>query len=416
MITVSVIIVSYNVRYFLELAIHSVMRSLTDLSHEIIVVDNASSDGSVEMVRDKFPGVSLIVNRENTGFACANNRALEKAQGKYIFLVNPDTVIGEDTISTLLQGFDRSPDTGMIGCRILNPDGSLQLSCRRSFPTPWVAFTRLSGLSLLFPGSRLFGRYNLTYLNPDEPAEIDALSGSFMAVRREVIETVGKLDERFFMYGEDLDWCYRIKKYGWKIVYDPAVSIIHFKGESARQNSMDSLKYFYEAMLLFTEKHFQPDHSSVPLWLLKTAIRVRERFGVLLHAGRSLLPRFSRLKSAPKLAIVGTDRNNRELYSVLMNSPAFRDRIAGLVGINGTPKTKESPPVLGKIGEIERIVRKKSISGLVFSSSGHPYSRMIDTVLRCRRLKAGLFLVPEGNEVMIGSSGIIHIGIAGAAV
>ncbi len=255
-VDVSVIIVNYNVREYLANALESLRPALKGIRSEIIVVDNASTDGSVAMLRRSFPRIRLIASPENLGFARANNLAIREARGRYLLLVNPDTVVQEDTVRVMRAHLDEHPDVGLAGCKILNPDGTFQLAARRSFPTPWVAASRLLGLSRLFPKSRRFGRYNLTYLDPDATYDVDAVSGSFMFVRREVIESVGGLDERFFMYGEDLDWCYRIGQAGWKVRYVHATSIIHFKGESTRRSSIDELGTFYRAMELFVEKHY----------------------------------------------------------------------------------------------------------------------------------------------------------------
>lgn len=254
---ISVIIVNYNVRLFLEHALVSLQKAMEGLEGEIIVVDNASDDGSADVVRTKFPHARLILNKTNVGFAAANNIALKHARGKYLLLINPDTVVQEDTLTTMVKFFEDHPGVGLAGCKILNPDGTLQLACRRSFPTPWIAFTKIIGLSALFPHSRLFGRYNLTYLNPNEICEVDAVSGSFMFLRREVYEQVGGLDEQFFMYGEDLDWCYRVQLAGWKVYYVPTTQIIHYKGESAKRSNIDEMKLFYDAMHLFVKKHIR---------------------------------------------------------------------------------------------------------------------------------------------------------------
>src|SRR3990172_4972493 len=232
----SVIIVNYNVRDFLENALASAREAMKGIDGEVIVVDNASDDGSVEMVGRKFPGVRMVANDRNIGFAAANNIALRLSRGRYMLLLNPDTIVKEDTFQIIIRFLDTHPDAGLAGCRILNPDGTLQLACRRSFPTPWVAFTKISGLSALYPESRIFGKYNLGYLDPDRTYEVDAISGSFMAVRREAYEKAGGLDEEYFMYGEDLDWCYRIKQAGWKVYYVSGTRIIHYKGESVRRS------------------------------------------------------------------------------------------------------------------------------------------------------------------------------------
>ncbi|CUS98935.1 Glycosyltransferase, GT2 family [Candidatus Kryptonium thompsonii] len=256
-VDLSIIIVNYNVKDFLENALRSIEKAIEGISAEVFVVDNASEDGSVEMVKQKFPWVKVIANKQNLGFAKANNQALKIAKGKYILLINPDTIVQEDTFKVLISFFESHPECGMAGCKILNPDGTLQLACRRSFPTPWVAFTKMVGLSTLFPKSKIFAKYNLTYLDPDVITEVDAVSGSFMMIRREVYEQVGGLDDDFFMYGEDIDWCYRIKKAGWKIYYVPLTQIIHFKGESTRRSNIDEIRVFYDAMRIFVRKHYR---------------------------------------------------------------------------------------------------------------------------------------------------------------
>jgi len=271
----TIIVVNYNVKEFLEQSIISIEKSCKAIDYELFVVDNASNDGSPELIRKKFPIIKLIANTENKGFAAANNQAMKHAQGEYILLINPDTIVQEDTIPVVLNFFKHHPDCGMVGCKILNPDGSLQLSCRRSFPTPWVAFTKISGLSKLFPRSKFFGRYNLTYLDPDETYEVEAISGSFMFFRRQVIDTVGYLDESFFMYGEDLDWCFRIREASWKIFYLPETKIVHFKGESSKKSQIDLILQFYRAMKLFVEKHYHHRYLHVPQWLLMLGITLR---------------------------------------------------------------------------------------------------------------------------------------------
>jgi O-antigen biosynthesis protein len=282
--TLSVIIVNYNVRQFLENALTSVRRALEGIEAEVFVVDNASGDGSADMVREKFPSVRLIENRENLGFARANNMALREARGEFVLLMNPDTVVQEDTLRVMLRFFADVPDAGIAGCRILNPDGTFQLPCRRSFPTPWVAFTKIFGLAALFPRSRIFGKYNLTYLSQDETYPVDAVSGSFMMVRREAYAKVGGLDESFFMYGEDLDWCYRIGTAGFRVYYVHSTKIIHFKGESTKRSDLDEIRLFYQAMQLFVRKHFSRSRT-VLLFL---------NLGILLRGSAASLARLSR--------------------------------------------------------------------------------------------------------------------------
>ena len=183
---VSIIIVNYNVKEFLQNLLHSIDKSISRISKEIIVVDNSSDDGSAELIRAKFPKVNLIENKSNVGFGRANNQALEIAQGKFLLLINPDAIVSEDTIQKMISFFNANIDAGLAGCKILNPDGSIQLACRRSFPGPWTSFCKVSGLSNLFPNSKMFARYNLTYLNENDTYEVDAISGSFMMMPAEV--------------------------------------------------------------------------------------------------------------------------------------------------------------------------------------------------------------------------------------
>ncbi|MDY0083127.1 MAG: glycosyltransferase [Ignavibacteriaceae bacterium] len=269
----SIIIVNYNVKEFLQNLIHSIEKASLNLTKEIIVIDNASDDGSVEFIREKFPQVNLVANKTNLGFGKANNIGLKQAKGKYILLINPDTIVAEDTFEKMIQFFESNDNVGLAGCKILNPDGTLQLACRRSFPGPWTSFTKVTGLSTLFPKSRIFARYNLTYLDENDTYEVDAISGSFMMMKREVYEKTGGFDEQFFMYGEDLDLCYRIQKAGYKVFYVHPTQIIHYKGESAKRSSFDETKVFYNAMHLFVKKHLSS--SFLVGLILRSAIAVR---------------------------------------------------------------------------------------------------------------------------------------------
>jgi len=256
MIDLSIIIINYNVKEFLLNLLDSLRKAVKNISTEIIIVDNDSDDGSVEILREKFPNIKLIANKKNVGFGSANNQALHVAKGKYFLLINPDTIVREDTLLKMLEFFEKTPQVGIAGCKVLNPDGSLQLACRRGFPGPWTSFTKVMGLSKLFPKSRLFARYNLTFLNENQTYEVDAVSGAFMMMRKEVYEKIGGFDQQFFMYGEDLDLCYRVQKSGYKVYYVHSTEIIHYKGESTKRSSLDETKIFYDAMHLFVRKHF----------------------------------------------------------------------------------------------------------------------------------------------------------------
>ncbi len=271
---ISVVIVHYNVPDYLEHCLRSLQKALSGFASEVFVIDNASPDQSWQTLPAKFPEVRWIALPENLGFGKANNIGFSLAKGRYVLCLNPDSIVEEQTVRQLLDFMEDHVEVGVAGCRVLNPDGTLQLACRRSFPTPFVAFTRLVGLQRLFPRSRLFARYNLTYLDERQNAEVDALSGSCMLFRREALRAVGGFDPQFFLYGEDIDICYRIKQQGWKVVYVAAATVVHFKGASARRSSLDHTRLFYEAMEVFAKKHF-----SRYQWfyrLLRGGIRIRE--------------------------------------------------------------------------------------------------------------------------------------------
>ncbi len=287
----SVVIVSYNVKSFLEQALRTITDASQGLEVEIFTVDNNSADGSPKMVESQFPDVRLICNDRNVGFAKANNQVIQLCKGRHILLINADTIVQRDTLRTMVKFMDEHKDAGAAGCKLLNPDGTLQLSCRRGFPSPDVAFYKIVGLSNLFPKSRRFGRYNLTYLDPSKTHEVDALSGSFMIVRREILDQVGLLDDRWFFYAEDLDWCYRIKQAGWKVYYVPETEIIHFKGESSKKvpRVKDRIT-FYRAMYIFVQKHFKKRLLFIPLeWFLTVGIILRGLISILVRAGEKFL-------------------------------------------------------------------------------------------------------------------------------
>lgn len=287
---ISIIIVNYNVKDFLSNCILSIRQSEVDAEVEVIVVDNHSYDGSVEMINTQFPEVQVIPQEKNFGFAKGVNIGIAAASGNYILILNPDTILEESTLSILLKYLEDHPNVGICGPKIMNADGSIQASCKRSFPTPGVALPKILGLDRLFPHTRWAGRYNLTYLDPDQIHKVDALSGSFMLIRKQVIETIGNFDEKFFMFGEDLDYCFRTNEAGFEIHYVPLTQIIHYKGESVKIAPFDSIRYFYDAMSLFVEKHFSPTTSFVTRLGLKFGIIARKFVAFISSAVRQLIP------------------------------------------------------------------------------------------------------------------------------
>lgn len=270
--TVSIIIVNYNTKRLLRSCLESVYAGANGTPFEIHVADNNSHDGSVAMLKAEFPRVNIVENQSNLGFSKASNGLIARTAADYILLLNPDTLILGDAIERVVAYMEEHREVGICGCRVLNADGTLQLACRRSIPTPKVAFYRLSGLSRLFPGNRTLAKYNLTYEDPEKTHEVDAVSGSFLMIRRRTIQDIGLLDERFFMYGEELDWCLRAKQAGWSVVYYPEAQIIHYKGESTKYNCRKAAFEFYRAMYLFHRKHFARNCSHLMNLLICTGI------------------------------------------------------------------------------------------------------------------------------------------------
>ena len=285
MLDLAIVIVNYNVRDLLRRCLASVYASEGDFSYQVCVVDNASEDGSTGVVTEEFPQSQLIANEVNVGYPAANNMGLRAmgdweqegraavasspdldsslAPARYALLLNADTELPATALAEMVAFMDEHPKAGAAGPKLVMPNGQLDLACRRSFPSPEVIAYRITFLSKIFPRSRRFGRYNLTFLDPDMLTEVDSVVGAFMMVRAEAIAQVGLLDERFFMYAEDLDWAKRIKEAGWKIYYNPAVSVCHVKRASSRQFKRSRLE-FERASLRFYRKHYQ---ASTPRWL-----------------------------------------------------------------------------------------------------------------------------------------------------
>lgn len=282
---IGIVIVNWNTCVLLRRCLQTVFAN-QGVTMRVVVVDNNSPDDSAAMVAAEFPQVHLIVNPNNPGYSTANNQGLRwlgfgqpsrEDAPRYALLLNPDTELPPDALAESVAFMESHPDAGAMGPKLILPDGSLDLACRRSFPTPMVSFYRISGLSKLFPKSRTFGRYNMTYLDPDTPTEVDSVVGAFMLVRREAINQIGLLNEKFFMYGEDLDWAYRIKGANWKIHYQPSIQVLHVKRAASRQNRKAG-REFHRASLMFYRMHYR-QQTSLPMHLMVMA-------GLLIKGGR----------------------------------------------------------------------------------------------------------------------------------
>ena len=283
----SIVITSFNTRELLRDCLKSIAKSEGAVEWEVFVVDNCSADGSPAMVKTEFPQVKLFENSENEGFAKANNRALRETSGSYVLLLNPDTQLRPQTLQEMIELMGANPDVGLAGIKLVRQDGQMDKACRRGFPTPWNSLGRLLLLDRLFPKSRVFGGYNLTFMDPDGEYEVDAIVGAFMFFRRETLEEVGVLDENFFMFGEDLDWCYRVKRSDWKILYVGSKEVLHVKGASTRQNPQLMNSHFHRAMLIFHKKHLERHYPFFINWLVSIGIGIR-------WVGKAILLRLKR--------------------------------------------------------------------------------------------------------------------------
>ncbi|CAG7659201.1 glycosyltransferase family 2 protein [Paenibacillus allorhizosphaerae] len=279
----SIIIVNYNTCELTLNCLKSIFESQINYSYEVILIDNNSSDLSVEQIKKKYPEVKLHCNKINLGYSKANNQGIRLAEGRYVLLLNSDTIIQPDSLQTMVSFMDHHPKVGASGCKIVLPDGSLDKACRRGFPTPSASFYYMCGLSKWFPQNAKFNQYQLTHLDPDKDYPVDCLVGAFIMVRREAIQQVGLLDEEFFMYGEDIDWCYRIKEAGWAIYYYPYTQIIHYKGASSRRKPYKIIYEFHRAMYLFHKKHYQDKYSFFVNWIVYVGIAVKLGISLLLN-------------------------------------------------------------------------------------------------------------------------------------
>lgn len=299
----SVVIVSYNVRFYLEQCIASIHRAARGIDTEIWVVDNHSQDDSVALIRQSFPDVHVIAKSQNLGFARANNIAIRKATGQYVLLLNPDTIVAENTLREVVTFMDQHPEAGGCGVRMMHNDGSDALESRRGLPGPMTAFYKMTGLCARFPNHPKLGHYYMSGMPWDVPGKIEVISGAFCMLRHTALDKVGLLDEDFFMYGEDIDLSYRLLKGGWHNWYLPT-KILHYKGESTKKSSFRYVHVFYESMLIFFRKHY--GHLS---WLLSVPIKTAIYSKAMLALVSMLLQRVHRM-----LGFVGNQRPDDALF------------------------------------------------------------------------------------------------------
>ena len=408
----SVIIVSYNVRYFLGECLSSVFRALKGIDAEVIVVDNNSGDGSCTMVAEKFPEVQLIANNENKGFAAANNQALKSARGRYLLLLNPDTLVEEDAFGKCIRFMDEHVEAGACGVMMINGSGSFLPESKRSLPTPLTAFFKISGINRLFPRSGIFNRYYLGNTDLEETVKVEVLPGAYMFLRNEALNKTGLLDEKFFMYGEDIDISYRLTKAGYANYYFPGTKIIHFKGESTNREHLNTVLNFYRAMLIFVEKHFNSGSYRWYVLIVKIAIFFRAGLSVLKRmVKRAFSPLFKLFAAASALRF-HYDSEDITGFLIISDSDAFQkiqELIYSLYHYKSGPGKpgNEYPanlPLAASAGELREKIIAGKISILVFSTSSSKISGIINMMQAVSDLPVRIRIISRDFSYIYGNS------------
>ena len=383
----SVVIVNYNVKHFLELCLCSLYRAIDQLPVEVFVVDNASSDGSLEYLIPRFPKVNFIVNKGNVGFARANNQAIAVAKGEYILLLNPDTVLGENTITDCLHFMENNPDVGGAGVKMITGDGSFLPESKRGFPTPIVSLYKLTGISKLFPNSRRFGKYHLRYLEENECHSVDVLAGAFMFLRKSALDKCGLLDEDFFMYGEDIDLSYRITKAGYKNCYLP-FPIIHYKGESTETDSIKYVRVFYEAMMIFFRKHY-PHYSIFFACVVKIGIYLRALLAVLNRISLKLFSYTGKaaLSTEPCFLVLGSERMISEVQDLCLRN-----------GLKGKHRYEVANEELNPDEHLDIQYAGNEFTHIVYDREAYSFKKIIQLMLATqgKRVELGIYSVQTG--------------------
>ena len=363
----SVVIVNYNVKHFLEQCLCSLEQAAAGVDHEVIVVDNASTDGSTEYITSRFPDIKWMACRENNGFSKGNNIAIAQAKGEFILLLNPDTIVTKEAIEGCVEFMERHADAGACGVYMQRTDGTFAPESRRALPTPFVAFCKMSGLSSLFPKSRKFGRYYMQYLNKEEINPIEIISGAYMMLRRSTIEKTGTLDESFFMYGEDIDLSYRILKEGYSNYYLPH-RILHYKGESTNKSTYRYVHTFYRAMQLFFKKHYS--HYSLLVSLpINIAIWTR---AMLAYVGNQFIHRKA-VQESP------------DINCIVFGSSSTIAQVKEILPGNGKHTFIEATEETMPLGHTSNNIDLEGYNTVVYDTEAYRYS----TILRLLNTETG---------------------------
>jgi GT2 family glycosyltransferase len=414
----SVIIVNYNVRHYLEQCLDSVIKASENVKCEIFIVDNNSSDGSCQMVKSLFPQVKLISNQENYGFSAANNQAIRLSEGKFILLLNPDTLVEEESFTRCLAFMNEHPEAGATGVRMLNGNGKLLPESKRALPTPGTAFFKMAGFSFLFPHSGFFNRYYLGHLDSSATTETEVISGAFMFIRKEVLNKTGLLDETFFMYGEDIDLSYRILKAGYKNFYFPEVRIIHYKGESTSKGNINYVVQFYKAMLIFVRKHFRKNGMRSFLILISVAVYFWGFIAILKNFARKIItPLYRLILSLPGVTLIGNYFSGTKRIIVVGNNIALINikHLIEVTGVNsviigriGSKNDNTEIDSLGSLEKVDEVVKTNRIDEVIFSRRELTTCEIISSMELLSESGVIIKIAQPGENLIIGSKTILN--------
>ncbi|MDR2962245.1 MAG: glycosyltransferase [Bacteroidales bacterium] len=395
-ISLSIVIVSYNVQYFLLHCLHSIRGAASDIALEIFVVDNSSIDGTCEAVIQQFPEVQLIQNTENVGFAKACNQAIHQAQGAYILLLNPDTMLSEDSLKLPLAYMEAHEKCGALGVKMLDGSGNFLPESKRGLPTYGVALCKLLGLQKLFPHASWANRYYASHIHENETAAVEVLSGAYFLVRAELLQQVGLLNEAYFMYGEDIDLSYKITQAGFENVYFPETSIIHYKGECTPNRSMRSVYNFYKAMLIFVQTDLKVSKIFVPFLWIALFVSVAAAW-----CKRNVFALARKVKPKHRVLIVGSGYEPQRVEKFLRASN-FIGEIAGYISL-----TEEFPNTLNYIGtrrELPHLIQISGITEIIFCIDSMSVSEVIAIIHECALFKISFKIADPHSRSVVGST------------
>jgi GT2 family glycosyltransferase len=410
----SVVIVNYNVKYFLEQCLCSLLTACSNIEAEIFVVDNNSTDGSREFLEPLFPAVNFIWNNGNDGFAKANNIAVAKACGKYIVFLNPDTIVPEDCFEKCISFLESQPAAGALGVKMIDGEGNFLKESKRAFPSPLTSFYKLSGLTSLFPHSKIFARYYLGHLPDNENHAVDVLAGAFMIIPAGVLKKTGSFDERFFMYGEDVDLSYRIQQTGFINYYFAGTTIIHFKGESTKKGSPGDIRNFYKAMSLFVNKHYSSGRARIYNFFIQPAIWLSA--GIATIGGffrrmvkRPIGPGPENIGNTAYQTIIVSNEKDFYFLKDLVQQQKMPEKILGRVDINTTGMAD----TLCDIQQLPELISRLGVKEIIYCVNGAGLREIISII---QQLPEGIHnkFHASGSNSIVGSKSKVLQGVSAA--